>query len=90
MANIALTVILIGIVFVLIGTVRSRDERFNSTRDRILNNEEYDADGNRIVYKLLPRDIDTFYRGVDAPSKLYSSMFSVDVDVPKRGNVQLN
>jgi len=42
------------------------------------------------VYKLLPRDIDTFYRGVDTPSKLYSSMFSVDVDVPKRGNLQLN
>ena len=90
MANAAITVILIGIVLVLIGTVRSRDERFNSTRARILNNEETDADGNRIVYKLLPRDVDTFYRGVDTPSKLYSSMFSVDVDVPKRGNLQLN
>ena len=90
MASSALTVILIGFVLVLIGTIRSRDERFNSTRSRILDNEEYDADGNRIVYKLLPRDIDSFYRGVDTPSKLYSTMFSVDVDVPKRGNLQLN
>ena len=84
MASAAAVVFLIGLIFMLLGSIRARDARFEKTRQQILNNEEGDDDDTRIVYKLLPRDLDTFYRTQETPSKLYSSLFSMDVDDPRR------
>lgn len=83
MASTAAVVFLIGVMLMLLGAIRERDARFEKTRKQILNNEEGDED-TRIVYKLLPRDLDTFYRVQETPSKLYSSLFSLDVDDPRR------
>jgi hypothetical protein len=83
MASTAAVVFLIGIMFMLLGAIRARDARFEKTRRQILNNEEGDED-TRIVYKLLPRDLDTFYRTQETPSKLYSSLFSMNVEDPRR------
>ncbi len=79
MASAAVVVFLIGLVLMLLGIIRARDARFERTRRQILNNEPGDAD-TRIVYKLLPRDLDAFYRTQEPPSKLYSTMFSLEVD----------
>ena len=79
MASTAFVVFLIGLVFLLLGLIRSRDTRFEQTKKNILQNEEGDGD-TRVVYKLLPRDLDNFYRTQEPPSRLYNEMFTQEVD----------
>ena len=79
MASTAFVVFLIGLVFLLLGLIRSRDARFEQTKKNILQNEEGDGD-TRVVYKLLPRDLDSFYRTQEPPSRLYNEMFMQEVD----------
>ena len=68
----AAIVFLIGLVLLLIGKIRREEAVKEKQKQHILTNEDSDK---TIVYKYLPRDIDTFYRTQETPSKLYSSMF---------------
>jgi len=68
----AAIVFLIGLVLLLIGKIRREEAVKEKQKQDILTNEDSDK---TIVYKYLPRDIDTFYRTQETPSKLYSSMF---------------
>ena len=62
-------VFLFGLVLLLIGQIRKEQAFREKQKQDILTNEDSDK---TIVYKYLPRDIDTFYRTQDTPSKLYS------------------
>jgi len=62
-------VFLSGLVLLLIGQIRKEQAFRDKQKQDILTNEDSDK---TIVYKYLPRDIDTFYRTQDTPSKLYS------------------
>jgi hypothetical protein len=85
MSNAVTTLLLVGAILFLVGALKKRDAITEETRRRILANEGTDAEGNKIVYKLLPRSLDTYYRVEDnTPSKLYSSIFSIDAEDPRR------
>lgn len=68
----AITIVfLTGVILLLLGKIRRSDAKEQKKKEAILNDEQ-DAD-KTIVYKYLPRDLDTFYRTQETPSKLYSS-----------------
>jgi uncharacterized membrane protein len=68
----ATTLFLIGVILILLAQIRKNDQDKQSVKQDILTNERSD---NTIVYKYLPRDIDSYYRELQPPSKLYSDMF---------------
>jgi hypothetical protein len=76
--NSFVVLIIIGIVLLAMGKAKQSDDRLIRQKNAlIMDGDDVIQDDVRIVYKYLPRDIDTFYRVGDQfqPSKLYSSMF---------------
>ena len=70
--------IIVGIVLLAMGKAReSSDTLIRQKNALLMDGDDAIQDDMRVIYKYLPRDIDTFYRVGDAfhPSKLYSSMF---------------
>jgi len=70
--------IILGIVLLAMGKAKKSDDLLIRQKNALLmDGDDAIQDDVRIVYKYLPRDIDTFYRVGDQfqPSKLYSSMF---------------
>ena len=70
--------IIIGIVLLAMGKAKQSDDLLIRQKNALLmDGDDAIQDDVRVVYKYLPRDIDTFYRVGDQfqPSKLYSSMF---------------
>ena len=65
----AFIVFLVGLVLLLLGQIRREQAIKEKQKQDIITNEDSDK---TIVYKYLPRDIDTFYRTQETPSKLYS------------------
>jgi hypothetical protein len=76
--NSFVVLIIIGIVLLAMGKAKQSDDRLIRQKNAlVMDGDDVIQDDVRIVYKYLPRDIDTFYRVGDQfqPSKLYSSMF---------------
>jgi len=76
--NSFVVLIIIGIVLLTMGKAKQADEiLIRQKKALLMDGDDAIQDDVRIVYKYLPRDIDTFYRVGDQfqPSKLYSSMF---------------
>jgi len=76
--NAFVVVLLIGIVLLAMGKAKQSDDRLIRQKNALMmDGDDVIQDDVRVVYKYLPRDIDTFYRVGDQflPSKLYSSMF---------------
>lgn len=70
--------IIVGIVLLALGKAKKSDDTLLRQKNALqMDGDDAVQDDVRIVYKYLPRDIDTFYRVGDQflPSKLYSSMF---------------
>ena len=76
--NTFMFLIIVGIVLLAMGKAReSSDTLIRQKNALLMDGDDAIQDDMRVIYKYLPRDIDTFYRVGDAfqPSKLYSSMF---------------
>ena len=76
--NAFVLLILIGVVLLAFGSSKQKDDQLNRQKNALLmDGDDAVHDDVRVVYKYLPRDLDTFYRVGDEfrPSKLYSSMF---------------
>ena len=76
------TLLLVGVILMMAGGIKARDHANTQTKNEIINNEE--GTNVKIVYKYLPRNLDSFYTVGETPSKLYTTMFDSSVDDPRR------